>query len=63
MQTSRGLDARFQQVLLVQTFWNFQNIFIQSNFDGSNPFGTMKIVRDSGSSSHGGLLLVPYQEA
>ena len=34
------------------------NFGIRSNFDGSNPFGTMKI-----SSSHGGLLLMPYQEA
>ena len=27
------------------------------------PLGPWKFVRDSGSSSHGGLLLVPYQEA
>ena len=29
-----------------------QSIVIQSNFNGSNTFGTMKFVRDRGSSSH-----------
>ena len=39
-------------------------ICIQSNFNGSNIFGTVeKIVRDMGSSSHWGLIMVPGQEA
>ena len=36
---------------------------IQSNFNGSNIFGTIKNVRDIGSSSHWGLTMVPGQEA
>ena len=36
---------------------------IQLNFNGSNMFGTIETVRDTGSSSHWELIMVPGQEA
>ena len=47
--------------------WNYFMISLHANYSRTlmarTPLGPWKFVRDSGSSSHGRLLLVPHQEA